>query len=49
MTEVLDDAITAEFKNYISKKDLEVGRLKITRSLQLMNGYIKYLNSLVKK
>jgi four helix bundle protein len=49
MTEVLDDAITAEFKNYISKKELEIGRTKITRALQLMNGYTRYLNSLVKK
>ncbi len=49
MTEVLDDAITAEFKNYISKKELEIGRTKITRALQLMNGYTRYLNRLVKK
>jgi four helix bundle protein len=49
MTEVLDDAITAELKNYISNKELEVGRTKITRALQLMNGYTRYLNSLVKR
>ena len=49
MTEVLDDAITAEYKKYISKEELEIGRTKITRALQLLNGYIRYLNRLVKK
>ena len=45
MTEVLDDAITAKMKDYITKEELEIGREKIDRALQLINGYLRYLNN----
>lgn len=41
--EILDDLITCEIENYITKEQLEEGRAKINRALKLLNGYINYL------
>jgi four helix bundle protein len=42
-TEVLDHLITAVDEQLISAEMLGVGREKVTRTLQLLNGYIAYL------
>lgn len=42
--EIIDDLITCEFENYISKSELDIGREKINKALGLLNGYINYLN-----
>ena len=49
MTEVLDDAITAKLEEYISEEEFEIGKEKITIALQLINGYLRYLNKRITK
>lgn len=43
--ELTDDLITSIDEGYISKKDYELGRNKISNALALPNGYIKYLDT----
>ncbi len=42
--ELVDDLITSVDEGFISQKDYQLGRDKISNALALLNGYINYLN-----
>ena len=42
--ELIDDLITSIDEGFISQKDYQLGREKISNALALLNGYISYLN-----
>jgi four helix bundle protein len=42
--EVIDDLITSLDEGFISQKDYQLGRDKISKAMALLNGYISYLN-----
>lgn len=42
--EITDDLITSLDEGFISQKDYQRGRDKISTALALLNGYISYLN-----
>jgi len=42
--ELIDDLIASVDEGFISQKDCQLGRDKISNSLALLNGYICYLN-----
>lgn len=46
--EVIDDIITALEENYISESESKIGRSKIDKAINLTNGYIRYIKSLLK-
>jgi four helix bundle protein len=41
--ELVDQLITAHDEGYISEAEMREGKLLITRSLELLNGFIRYL------
>jgi four helix bundle protein len=43
--ELIDDLITSIDEGFINKEDYELGRIKISNAMALLNGYINYLNS----
>jgi len=47
--EVLDDIITAKMEGYITEQEFQIGEEKILTSIKLTNGYIRYLESKIKK
>ena len=42
--ELIDDLIASVDEGFISQKDCQLGRDKISNALALLNGYISYLN-----
>ena len=42
--ELIDDLIASVDEGFISQKDCQLGRDKISNALALLNGYINYLN-----
>ena len=46
--EVLDHLITAEEENFISAKELELGRDLTDTAIKILNGYITYLQKSAK-
>jgi len=42
--ELIDDLIASVDEGFISQKDFQLGRDKISNALALLNGYISYLN-----
>ena len=42
--ELIDDLIASVDEGFISQKDCQLGREKISNALALLNGYINYLN-----
>ncbi|MCB0595895.1 MAG: four helix bundle protein [Lewinellaceae bacterium] len=47
LTELIDDLITSLDEGYLTKALYKEGRQKIESALQLVNGYIRYLESLL--
>jgi len=47
--ELIDDLITARDEGYIAEQEYIQGRAKIERALQLLNGYINYLERSMNK
>ncbi len=47
LTELIDDLITSLDEGYLTSKSYEEGRQKVESALQLVNGYIRYLQSLL--
>lgn len=45
--EVMDDIITAYEEKYLSPEEYKYGRQLVDRAINITNGYIKYLNSLL--
>ncbi|MGD8880786.1 MAG: four helix bundle protein [Desulfobacterales bacterium] len=43
--ELIDDLITSIDEGFINKEDYELGKIKISNAMALLNGYINYLNS----
>ena len=44
MMTVIDDSLASVDEGFISQKDFQLGRDKISNALALLNGYISYLN-----
>ena len=47
LTELIDDLVTALEEGYLNERSYKEGRQKIESALQLLNGYIRYLESLL--
>ena len=47
--EIVDDVITAQEEKYISTEEYQHGRTLIAHAIKVLNGYIHYLESLIKK
>jgi len=42
--ELIDDLITAKDENYILENEYSEGKMKIEKALNILNGYINYLD-----
>ena len=47
--ELIDDLITSKDESFITEQQYSEGRVKIDKALNILNGYINYLNRAVKE